>query len=550
MSILNEKIGNKSNVICNLENGSLGNDLFVKKHLKRGQLKHNPSSVKEWYNSIYNLEKNNYVKTLPFKDKLIYKLFDIYFNINKSKKHDSLSMGKVFVGKPEVKHFNNKTNITVYIFNKWIMRFYKITNMIKTTKILFSKKNKYFTILENRPFLMGVLLLKYPKFDKKLIVFIKNFLIKMFSSNKNNNNKIFIKLLYMNIITFFDKTELYKLLNLKKDTNIYIEKYESNKKIKLINKKIFKISRLNKKAKRCLYLYLYIINYFFDYIGFPKLINVLKKVLLYNSKEKRTSYLKTILDKLGKIYLTKLKINSLHSLIKLISLFLMLRKILKSIYIMKWFKKNIYFSKYKFNIKNILAIKSILNKLYNNNKVEINIINLKYLYLDGNILALAVVRKLKNRKRRILRVIRMALRLSKKPYINKFYLDSLNINNLDTVFIEKNLHLSMNDNVPINNDLIYKPRSYKSRITFYYLKHKIISGMKLQGTGRLTKRLTASRSISKYIGKGSLKNRASSHNGISTVVLRGYVKSNLQYVNINSYNRIGSYGIKSWTSSH
>jgi hypothetical protein len=185
-----------------------------------------------------------------------------------------------------------------------------------------------------------------------------------------------------------------------------------------------------------------------------------------------------------------------------------------------------------------------LNKLYNN-KVEINIINLKYLYLDGNILASAVVRKLKSRKRRVLKVIRMALRLSKKPYINRFYSNSLSINNLDTIFIKKNLYSSLNNDVPLNYDLISKPISYKSRIIFYYLKHKIISGMKLQGTGRLTKRLTASRSISKYIGKGSLKNRASSYNGLSTVVLRGYVKSNLQYVNINSYNRIGSYGIKS-----
>jgi hypothetical protein len=185
-----------------------------------------------------------------------------------------------------------------------------------------------------------------------------------------------------------------------------------------------------------------------------------------------------------------------------------------------------------------------LNKLYNN-RIEVNIINLKYLYLDGNILALAVVKKLKSRKRRVLRVIRMALSLSKKPYINKFYSNSLNINSLDTVFIKKNSNLLINNNIPINKDLIFKPISYKSRIMFYYLKHKIISGMKLQGTGRLTKRLTASRSVSKYIGKGSLKNRVSSYNGLSTVVLRGYVKSNLQYVNINSYNRIGAYGIKS-----
>jgi hypothetical protein len=429
------------------------------------------------------------------------------------------------------------------------MRFYRITNMIKTTKILFSQKNEQFSILENRPFLMGALLLKYPKFDKKLIVYIKYFLIKMFNNNNDNNN-IFIKMLYVNVITFFDKIELYKLLGLRKHTDLYIEKslpnkHESKKKVKVINRNIFKISRLNKEAKRYLYLYLYIVNYFFDSIGFPKLINVLKKVFLYSlKKEKKTNTLKVMLDKLGKTYLTKLKINSLHSLIKLMSLFLILKKILKSIHIIKLFKRNIYFSRYKFNIKNILTIKSILNKLYNN-KVEINIINLKYLYLDGNILALAVVRKLKSRKRRVLKVIRMALKLSKKPYINKFYSNSLNINSLDTVFIKKDLYLSINDEVPLNNDLIFKPISYKSRIVFYYLKHKIISGMKLQGTGRLTKRLTASRSISKYIGKGSLKNRASSYNGLSTVVLRGYVKSNLQYVNINSYNRIGAYGIKS-----
>jgi Mitochondrial ribosomal protein (VAR1) len=189
-------------------------------------------------------------------------------------------------------------------------------------------------------------------------------------------------------------------------------------------------------------------------------------------------------------------------------------------------------------------MKSILNKLYNN-KIEINVINLKYLYLDGNILALTVVRKLKDRKIRVLKVIRMALRLSKKPYISKFYTDLLDVNSLDTILIKKNFSLSINDNIPLNKDLISKPASYKGRIIFFYLRYKIISGMKLQGTGRLTKRLTASRSISKSMGKGSLKNRVSSYDGLSTIVLRGYVKSNLQYISINSYNRIGAYGIKS-----
>jgi hypothetical protein len=549
MYILTAKIKNDLYLIRNSEYRDLGNNTFMRKYLKKGQLKYNPSSVKEWCNSIYNLEKNKYEKTLPFKDKLIYELFNTYFNINESKKYDDLSMGRIFIGKPEVKHFNNKIYINLYMFNKWITRFYKMTNVVKTAKILFSQENK--RSIENRPFLMGTLLLKYPKFDQKLIIFTKKFLVRTFN---NNNNKMFIKMLYTNVVNFFDKTELYKLLGLRKDTDIYTEKLLFNKhgpdrKIKVINKNIFKMSRLDKRTKRCLFLYLYLVNYFFYSIGFSKLVNILGKALLCNSKEKRTNCLKIILERLGKIYFTVLKINSLHLLIRLIYLFLMLKKILKSIYIMKWYMRNIFYDKYKFNIKSILVIKNILNKLYNN-KVEINIVSLKYLHLDGNILALAVVRKLKNRNRRILKVIRMALRLSKKPYINKFYSNSLNINSLDAVITNKTSNLLINNNIPLNKDLISKPISYKSRIIFYYLKYKVISGMKLQGTGRLTKRLTASRSISKYIAKGSLKDRTSSYNGLSTVVLRGYVKSNLQYVNVNSYNRIGAYGIKSWISSH
>ena len=130
------------------------------------------------------------------------------------------------------------------------------------------------------------------------------------------------------------------MLGLRKDVDLDLDikkplfsKHESNKKVGVINKNIFKLS---KKAKICLHLYLYIINYFFDSIRFPMLINVLKKVFLYSlKKKKRTNFLKIMLGKLGKIYLTKLKINSLHSLIKLISLSLILKKVLKSIYIMK-----------------------------------------------------------------------------------------------------------------------------------------------------------------------------------------------------------------------
>jgi hypothetical protein len=419
-----------------------------------------------------------------------------------------------------------------------------MTSMVKTTKTLFSSNNRQFVVLENKSFVFGALLLKHPKFDQKSIRFVGELMMKIFGNSINNKS---IATVYASLVNFFDETELYHLLGLRENVNAYTKKlvmdgYDFNNKV--INKDLFRISNISKKVKTCLYLYLCIVNYFFYYIRFPKMISVLERVLLYSSKEKRVNNLKTMLEELRKIYLKRLNLNNLNLLIRLISFFLMIRKLLKGIYIIKWYKKNIYYSIYKFNIKSILSVKSILNKLYNN-KIEINIINLKYLYLDGNILAMTVVRKLKNRKRRVLKVIRMALRLSKKPYINKFYTDLLNINSLDTVLIRKNLSLSIGNNIPLNKDLISKPTSYKGRIIFFYLRHKIIGGMKLQGTGRLTKRLTASRSISKSMGKGSLKNRASSYDGLSTVVLRGYVKSNLQYVNINSYNRIGAYGIKS-----
>ena len=550
MYILNEKVKNKHHCTDNLEWRNSNNNVFAKRYLKKGQLKHNPSSVKEWYNSIYNLEKNSYVKTLPLKDKFVYKMFDTYFNSNELKQHSGLSMGKIFIGKPEVKHFNNKTHITLYIFNKWIIRFYKMTSMMETAKILFSLSNKQFIILENKSFIMGILLLKHPKFDKELMMFIKEFL----TNNGNKYNK-FVKILYVNLMTFFDEAELYDLLGLTGDTNIYVNKlsvnkYDLNKEVKVTNRDLFKFSKINQKVKGCLYLYLCIINYFFNYIGFHKMINILKRALLCSSKENRTNNLKIMLEKLREIYLKRLRFNSLYLFIRLVNFFLMIRKILKCIYIMKWYKRNIYYDRYKFNIRSILSVKSVLNKLYNNNKIEVNVINLKYLHLDANILALTVARKLKSRKRRVLKVIRMALRLSKKPYINKFYSNLLNINSLDNVFIRKDLNLSIGNNIPINKDLVSKPTLYRSRITFFYLKHKIVSGMKLQGTGRLTKRLTASRSISKYMSKGSLKNKISSYNGLSTVVLRGYVESNLQYININSYNRIGAYGIKSSISNH
>ena len=225
------------------------------------------------------------------------------------------------------------------------MRFYKITSMIETAKMLFSLSNKQFTLLENKLFIIGTLLLRHPKFDHKLIMFVKELLVKLFGSTSNSSNSSgkynkFVGILYTNIMTFFDKGKLYDLLELRRDINIYTDKllineYSFNKKIKVIDKDLFKFSNINEITKRYLYLYLCIVNYFFNYIGFYKTINILKKVLLCSSKENGINNLKTVLGKLRKIYLTRLGFDSLYLLIRLINFLLMIRKILKGIYVMK-----------------------------------------------------------------------------------------------------------------------------------------------------------------------------------------------------------------------
>ena len=81
------------------------------------------------------------------------------------------------------------------------------------------------------------------------------------------------------------------------------------------------------------------------------------------------------------------------------------------------------------------------------------------------------------------------------------------------------------------------------------LKHVNLRGIRVEAKGRLTRRFTASRSVLKTKWKGGLKNVDSSFRGLSTIMLRGIVKSNLQYSAINSKNRNGAYGVKGWVSS-
>jgi hypothetical protein len=76
------------------------------------------------------------------------------------------------------------------------------------------------------------------------------------------------------------------------------------------------------------------------------------------------------------------------------------------------------------------------------------------------------------------------------------------------------------------------------------LKYRHVTGFRLEAKGRLTRRYTASRSISKLRYKGNLLDIDSSYRGLSSVMLKGNLKSNVQYTKLRSKTRIGSFGIK------
>ena len=186
--------------------------------------------------------------------------------------------------------------------------------------------------------------------------------------------------------------------------------------------------------------------------------------------------------------------------------------------------KSINFNKYKFNnlktnSRNIGLI-SLIKKLYNKN-TQIQLIELNNLHLNSDVFSSAVALKLRDRQNKAVRVLRKAI------------LQTVRIPDLHTLITFDDNVKAMNKNNIVNT-----------------IKQQIVSGVRLEASGRLTRRLTAMRSIFKYRYVGSLKNIRSSFNNKASTLLRGYVKSNSQYTVINSKTRNGTFGLKAWVSSH
>jgi hypothetical protein len=186
--------------------------------------------------------------------------------------------------------------------------------------------------------------------------------------------------------------------------------------------------------------------------------------------------------------------------------------------------KLLNFNKSKFNSLNLnlrnLGLISLIEKLYYK-KVEINLVELRSIHLNSDVFSSAVALKLRDRKNKAVRVLRKAI------------LQMVRIPDLHTLITFDDNSEAMNKNNIINT-----------------IKQQVVSGVRFEASGRLTRRLTAMRAVFKYRYAGSLKNIRSSFNNKPSTMLRGHVKSNTQYTLINSKTRNGTFGLKGWVSSH
>lgn len=398
-------------------------------------IKHFPSSIRNWDNSIFSFNKNA-LPLLPNISKLAIKIIRSYFylynkNIERKLRRKALALrfrkistSRIFLSKGEFKHTNNKVIITLYIYNR--------------------QKNNYLLKLKKR---------YLKKLLKKTFTFKKNYDITSLRDNRLANRLILLK------------------------------------KLRKINTKGFEaLERINMYK--------------------PNILRILKRL----NEEKKINKFKAISKYVNKFY---------KKLIK---------KSYRKLIIYMYYKQLIYINKSKFNYTYLQYLKNKLQLLFNKN-IEFNFINLKHFYLNSNILSESILLKITRNRRRLashLKKLEEKVKIQKKRIVIGELIEKKNLN-IKPYFNSK----SLLESYIINN-----------------LKYKHITGFRLETKGRLNKRFTASRSLQKVKYKGNLLNLDSSYKGLSSVLLKGNLNSNLQYTKLNSKSRIGSFGVKGWVSGN
>ena len=174
--------------------------------------------------------------------------------------------------------------------------------------------------------------------------------------------------------------------------------------------------------------------------------------------------------------------------------------------------------------------------------------------MDTRILSDFLTLKIKNRKTKFTRLIKKSIdkyRLTRSyTYKYKTNINYKNRFNLLNKIKDRNLynkdvlHVLFNNIFNLSLENVYK-KSIIAREKYIYrsIKYRKIRGVRLEAKDRLTRRLTAAKSIYKYRYRGSLKN-LDSINNLPCTLTRGFLNSNVDYVNLNYKTRNGSFGLK------
>jgi hypothetical protein len=294
--------------------------------------------------------------------------------------------------------------------------------------------------------------------------------------------------------------------------NVYINtqynKYYKN----IINDIFFNISEVKYYSNKIIInMYVYNREKFIT-LKKLKLLKIKHKILV-NSNSK--FHLFEIKDKTNSLLLNKLTLLN------------------NKLYLYRYYTSKLFIQNMKFNTYNLLRLKKILSFILSK-KIYLNITNVKYFHLNNNIFLSALTKKLnKNRKNSILTLIRKGLRYAK-------------IAKLHFLLTVKKLNLYLPKEIKGNYINILNLKSNKNILNtiFNNSVNTHVTGLRIEAKGRLTKRLVASRAINKLKYKGSLNNLYSSINKNSTISFKGFERSNINYSNKNTYNLLGSYGIK------
>ena len=543
-------------------------------HNNLGYIPHYPPATQEWSSSIYAYFKNNDIKSIPLLDKILIKLMKSFLNFyHQSERFKSeykpihirlrrLSLKKNFVNKADLKHTNSKVIINIHVYNiqkKLLMEEIDRINKVIYPRFETDKLNKnYKILLKKKPWLKKIVKWEFyyshPNFYEKINTIWANttytfdLLIKLVEKeisliikNKKSINKedipYFFYLMKVRLIeAYFNKDiEEEKFLSSMDSLNnksinqwgfpSILSLVDDIEKEKLILNKITTQKRYNIEKNKVI-------------IGnIRKRELKLKKEEILNKIWTQSDYNINLSDVLHTIPLfysiaegVRENIENCESLYKNF----WLKRVKNELELIRYYKflLDLYDNKFKCLIP---KLKKLITKMYKK-EIEFNFVSLKHMYLNSNIMTQAIVLRLKVRKNSLLRVLNSCLNMVKLPKNNIYQkkTDKYSHNFTPTIIED----ISKLPSISIINDFFFKD----------CLKYKWIGGVRLEAKGRLTKRFTASRSLFKLKWKGSLQNTESSHLGLSAVILRGHVKSNLQYSAISSNTRVGAYGVKSWVS--